>query len=140
MLTQTTRLTVLYDERCAFCRRCRDWLAAQPCLVEVELMPAGSAEARGRYGSMPWLGAELVVVDNQGQAWIGPAAFIVCLWATIRYRPWSYVLSRPGFSAHTERFFRKVSKRRDRFSDWLGGGGADDDCSWCEELRLRWEP
>jgi hypothetical protein len=41
-----SKLTVLLDERCAFCLRCRDWLAAQPCLVEVELLPAGSVEAR----------------------------------------------------------------------------------------------
>ena len=133
----TTRLTVVYDERCAFCRRCRDWLAAQPCLVEVELLPAGSAEARRRYGSLPWMGAELVAVDQDGRVWVGPAAFVVCLWATYRYRPWSYVLARPGFSGHTERFFRKVSKRRDRWSDWLGRREADEECAWCDELALR---
>jgi predicted DCC family thiol-disulfide oxidoreductase YuxK len=134
----TARLTVLFDERCNFCLRCRDWLATQPCFVEVELMPAGSATARERYGLMPWLGEELVVVDEHGQAWVGPAAFLMCLWATIRYRPWSYVLSRPGFSKHTERFFIKISKRRDRWSDWLGRKG--DDCSYCDDMRIRWDP
>jgi predicted DCC family thiol-disulfide oxidoreductase YuxK len=136
-LDTTTRLTVLYDERCAFCLRCRDWLAHQPCLVEVELLPAGSAVARERYGAVPWLGSELVVVNDRGQAWVGPAAFIVCLWATIRYRPWSYLLSRPEFSSHTARFFLHVSKRRGRWGEWLGR--KDDDCSWCDEVRMRWD-
>ena len=47
---ERTKLTVLYDEQCAFCRRCRDWLAAQPVLVAVELLPAGSPAAQARFG------------------------------------------------------------------------------------------
>jgi predicted DCC family thiol-disulfide oxidoreductase YuxK len=132
-----SKLTVLFDERCAFCLRCRDWLAAQPCLVEVELLPAGSAEARRRYRGLPWLGNELVVVDERGEAWIGPAAFLVCLWATVRYRPWSYLLSRPGFSGQTERLFMHVSKRRDRWGAWLAR--KDPDCSYCDDVRMRWD-
>ena len=132
------RLTVLFDETCAFCLRCRDWLAMQPCLVEVELMPSGSVEARERFGSVPWLGKELVVADDRGEAWVGPAAFLVCLWATARYRPWSYLLSRPGFSHHTERFFMQVSKRRDRWGAWFFR--KDPDCSYCDEVRMRWDP
>jgi predicted DCC family thiol-disulfide oxidoreductase YuxK len=132
------RLTVLYDERCGFCRRCRDWLLTQPCLVEVELLPAGSDEARGRYSELPWFGKELVVLDDEGRVWLGPAAFLTCLWATARYRSWSYRLAEPYLAGLTERFFMFVSGRRDRWSDWLGR--ADPDCSWCDELRVRWEP
>ena len=132
------RLTVLYDERCGFCRRCRDWLLTQPCLVEVELLPAGSDEARRRYGELPWFGKELVLLDDEGRVWLGPAAFLTCLWATARYRSWSYRLAEPYLAGLTERFFMFVSGRRDRWSDWLGR--ADLDCSWCDELRVRWEP
>ncbi len=135
---EVTRLTILFDENCAFCLRCRDWLATQPCLVEVELMPSGSEEARRRFGAVPWLGKELVVVDDRGEAWVGPAAFLVCLWATARYRPWSYLLSRPGFSRHTERFFMHVSKRRDRWAAWLSR--KDPNCSYCDGVRMRWDP
>jgi len=133
-----TILTVLYDERCAICRRCRDWLLTQPCLVEVELLPAGSAEARARYGRLPWLGSELVAIDEQGRAWIGPAAFLTCLWATVRYRSWAYRLSSPTLAPLAERFFWMVSKRRDRWSGWLGRD--DPDCSWCDRVSLRWGP
>jgi predicted DCC family thiol-disulfide oxidoreductase YuxK len=127
------RLTVLYDDRCAFCRRCRDWLAGQPCLVDVELLPASSAAARSRYGELPWFGKELVVVDERGGAWIGPAAFLTCLWATARYRSWSYRLARPRLAPLTDRFFLFVSGRRDRLSTWLGRD--DPQCTWCDELR-----
>jgi predicted DCC family thiol-disulfide oxidoreductase YuxK len=131
----STSLTILYDERCRFCLRCRDWLATQPCLVEVELLGAGSTVARERYGAVPWLGSELVVVDERGQVWVGPAAFLMCLWATARYRSWSYLLSRPGYSHHAERFFRHVSKRRGAWGEWLGRKD-DEDCASCEDLGL----
>jgi predicted DCC family thiol-disulfide oxidoreductase YuxK len=127
-------LTVLYDEKCGLCRRSRDWLLTQPCLVPVELLPSGSAEARERYGSLPWLGQELVAVDDRGRAWVGPAAFLTCLWATARYRPWAYRLAGPKLAPLAGRFFKLVSKRRDRWSAWLGRD--DPDCSWCDELRL----
>jgi predicted DCC family thiol-disulfide oxidoreductase YuxK len=128
------KLTVLYDERCAVCRRARDWLLTQPCLVDVELQPAGSTIARSRYGGLPWLGNELVVADEQGHIWVGPAAFLTCLWATVRYRAWSYRLAGPTLSHLAERFFILVSKRRDRWSAWLGRD--DQECSWCDRVRL----
>jgi predicted DCC family thiol-disulfide oxidoreductase YuxK len=131
----TGKLTVLYDERCAFCLRCRDWLASQPCLVEVELLPAGSEEAFARYGSVPWLREELVVADEAGQVWVGPAAFLVCLWATAKYRSLSFTLARPGFAKHAEKVFVHVSKRRGRWSEWLSR--RDPDCSYCDDVRTR---
>jgi predicted DCC family thiol-disulfide oxidoreductase YuxK len=134
---EATRLTVIYDERCTFCLRCRDWLAIQPVLVEVELMAAGSAVARERYGGLPWLGQELVVVNEHGEAWVGPAAFLICLWATARYRSWSYLLSHQGLAHLAERFFIHVSKRRDRYARWLR---RDEDCTYCEDVRLRRAP
>jgi predicted DCC family thiol-disulfide oxidoreductase YuxK len=129
---QTTRLTVLYDERCAVCRRARDWLLTQPCYVEVELVASGSAVAMDRYGAVPWLGHELVAADQEGRVWIGPAAFLTCLWATVRYRPWAYRLSGPTLAPLAERFFMFISKRRDRWSAWLGPDDAS--CSWCDQV------
>ncbi len=124
------RITVLYDEGCALCRRCRDWLQTQPCLVRVELLAAGSEAARQRYGSLPSLGKELAVVDDRQRAWIGPAAYLVCLWATVRFRSWAYLLARPGVAPLAERFLRFVSNRRRRFSRWFDRD--DPQCSRCE--------
>ena len=121
-------LTVLYDEHCALCRTCRDWLATQRTYVPLELLAAGSPAAKRRYRGMPWLGDELVVVNEEGHAWIGPAAFVAVLWATRRYRSWSYRMSGPAFAPLAERFFRAISKRRARFSNYLDA----EECSWCE--------
>jgi predicted DCC family thiol-disulfide oxidoreductase YuxK len=134
-----TRLTILYDERCAFCLRCRDWLATQPCLIEVDLLPSGSHEAKQRFGAVPWLGRELVVVDDQGHVWVGPAAFLMCLWATARHRHHAYLFARPRWAPHAERFFMYISRRRDRLGAWLGKDRPDD-CSWCDDVRIRYGP
>ena len=110
------RLTVLYDETCELCRRCRHWLEFQPTYVNREFRAAGSPEAGRRYGGLPWLGAELVVVSEEGAAWVGPAAFLLCLWATRDWREWSYRLSGPAFAPLAERFFAVVSAHRRRLA------------------------
>lgn len=125
-----TRLTIVYDERCAVCRRVRDWLLTQPTHIPVELLAAGSPAARRRYGALPWLGDELVVAADSGEAWVGPAAFVTALWATVRYRPWSYRLSGPKLAPLAESFFHMVSKRRHRWARFV----EDDEpeCTWCQ--------
>ena len=130
---ERTKLTILYDERCAFCRRCRDWLAAQPVLVETELLGAGTREARRRYPDLTVGGKELVVVDEQGQVWIGPAAFEMCLWATARYRSLAYQLSHRGRAKVGDVFFELVSKQRGRLSKVFD----DPECEACDNLDLR---
>jgi predicted DCC family thiol-disulfide oxidoreductase YuxK len=132
--SSTAALTILYDETCALCRRARDWLLTQPCLVPVELLAAGSEEAQRRYAGLPWLGQELVVVDENGNAWVGPSAFLASMWATARYRSWAFRLSRPELARHAERFFRWISKRRDR---WSARIHEDPECSWCDEEPSR---
>ncbi|HEY3238913.1 MAG TPA: DCC1-like thiol-disulfide oxidoreductase family protein, partial [Acidimicrobiia bacterium] len=120
------RLTVVYDEHCELCRRCRHWLEWQPRFVEMEFLAAGSPAARQRYGGMPWLGAELVVADDQGRVWIGPAAFLICLWATREWRAWSYRLSGPMFAPLAERFFHLVSVKRGRLVRLLRPSSCED--------------
>ena len=136
-----TRLTVLYDERCAFCLRCRDWLADQPVLVAVELLGAGTDEAKRRFPDVEFRRSELVVIDEQGQMWVGSDAFIMCLWATARYRSWAIRMSRPGWAPFAESFFHQVSMRRGTLSSLVGKapdrGVCDSDA--CSDLDLWWE-
>jgi predicted DCC family thiol-disulfide oxidoreductase YuxK len=132
---QRTKLTVVYDERCAFCRRCRVWLAGQPVLVAVELLPSGSPAARARFDDAPWLGNDLVVIDDEGHTWVGPAAFLMCLWATAKYRSWAFRFTEPGFERFAERFFLHVSKRRGAYGAWLGND--DPDCTYCDDVQMR---
>lgn len=120
------RLTVLFDMTCAVCRRCRNWLAAQPAYVELELLAADSPEADARYGNLPWRGSELVVADDAGHVWVGPAAFLMCLWALRDWRQWSYRLSSPALAPLAERFFIALSKHRGAFQS--GPTCTDDVC------------
>ena len=107
-------LTVVYDERCAFCRRCRLWLAEQPTHVPLRFLAAGSDDARLRYGRHPWLAEELAVIDDQGRAWVGPDAFVVALWATRPYRALALTLRHPLLRPLARSFFHQVSTRRHR--------------------------
>jgi predicted DCC family thiol-disulfide oxidoreductase YuxK len=119
-------LTVLYDPGCALCRRCRDWMLAEHASVRLEFVECTGSEARERYGDIPWLGTELVVVGDGGEVWAGSAAFIVCLWALTDWREWSYRLADSAFAPLAERFFVFVSARRKTLSSWLR---HDADCT-----------
>lgn len=121
------RLTVLYDERCALCVRCREWMLAQDAIVPIEFLGAGSLRATRLYGAVPWLGDELVVVSDQGEVWAGPAAFLVCLWALADYREWSYRLAGDSFSKVAVKFFATLSKKRKWLASWLEHPGCTGD-------------
>ncbi|WP_127358721.1 thiol-disulfide oxidoreductase DCC family protein [Actinacidiphila soli] len=89
------RLTVLYDENCSLCSFVRGWLARQPQLVPLDLVPAGSEEARRRFPSLDHAAtqAEITVVGDAGHVYWGEAAWLVCLWALAEYRPMAHRLS-----------------------------------------------
>ena len=120
------RLTVVYDGACALCVRCRDFLATSRTLVPIELLSCQSREARERYGNVPWLGEELVVVSDEGDVWIGPAAFLVAMWALADYREWSYRLSGPALAPLAERFFVAISSQRRRIASFLTKPRCED--------------
>jgi predicted DCC family thiol-disulfide oxidoreductase YuxK len=109
-------MTVLYDQACALCVRCRAWLEGQEQLVPLDFVACQSREAQDRYGAVPWLGEELVVVSDEGAVWAGPAAFLMCLWALKDWREWSWRLSGPELVPLAERFFHAISSRRGRIA------------------------
>ncbi|CAN5925265.1 hypothetical protein BH11MYX4_BH11MYX4_30590 [soil metagenome] len=113
------QLTVLYDGACALCLRCVDFLAARRTFVPLELLACHSQSARDRFGAVPWLGEELVCVSDEGEVWVGPAAFLLCLWALTDYREWSYRLSGPAPAPLAERFFVALSSQRARVASLL---------------------
>ncbi len=94
-------------------------MLGQAALVDLRFVPCTGEEAKARYGDIPWLGDELVVVGDELEVWAGPAAFLVCLWALDEWREWSYRLSGTAFAPLAERFFLIVSARRRRFADFF---------------------
>lgn len=124
--TSPTRIVVLYDDRCAFCVRCAEWLASEPALVAVELLPCGSERARLRFGEVPGLGDDLLVVADTGDAWSGPGAFVVCLWALARWRPYAFLLAAPELAWLSRRFFTQVARRRHWLASMMGHAPCHD--------------
>ena len=121
-------LTVLFDPDCALCRRSRGWMLRQESYVELRFVACSGEEARLRYGDIPWLGDELVVVSERGEVWAGPAAFLTCLWALVAWREWSYRLSGPAFAPLAERFFEALSSRRKGLAALFDHECADGAC------------
>lgn len=118
--TDVGTLTVVYQDgpagsggttHGAFSAWCRAWLESQPLLVPVRFTPAGSPEATARLGVLG-TGAELVVVAEDGRAWTGAAAFVMCLWATARHRELAYALRLPVARTGAEVFFHAITANR----------------------------
>ncbi|MEU5366628.1 DCC1-like thiol-disulfide oxidoreductase family protein [Streptomyces sp. NPDC005925] len=88
---------MLYDAECSLCAYLRDWLVRQPQLVPLELVPAGSGQARRRFPGLDHRATldEITVVGDTGQVYRGAAAWIVTLWALREHRPLSHRLSTP---------------------------------------------
>ncbi|MEU0025262.1 DCC1-like thiol-disulfide oxidoreductase family protein [Streptomyces sp. NPDC006335] len=96
--TPVRRLTVLYDAECSLCAFLRDWLVRQPQLVPLEMVPAGSEEARRRYPGLDHRATldEITVVGDSGQVYRSAAAWIVTLWALREHRGLAHRLSTPS--------------------------------------------
>jgi len=97
MATAITALTVLTDPSCRMCRRFADWLGRQPTLVPLELVAAGSDEARRRWPALDHDSTleVITVVGSDGSVWTQEHAWVMCLWATRPYRGIAERLSQP---------------------------------------------
>ncbi|MEU5215667.1 DCC1-like thiol-disulfide oxidoreductase family protein [Streptomyces sp. NPDC020807] len=96
--TPVTHLTVLYDAECPLCVHLRHWLMRQPQLVPLDLVPAGSQEARRRFPALDHAATlrEITVVGDRGQVYRETDAWIVCLWALAEHRPRANWLATPA--------------------------------------------
>jgi predicted DCC family thiol-disulfide oxidoreductase YuxK len=131
-------ITVLYDAGCSLCTRFRDWLAEQPLLVRLDLVPAASEEARRRFPGLDHAATlrEITVVGDDGSVWTHERAMVMCLWATRRHRALAERLSRPAWlplargAAYSAAGLRHLLPR-------TGAGGDYGDCraGTCEPLR-----
>lgn len=92
------RLTVLYDAQCSLCVHLRSWLTRQRQLVPLDLVPAGSDEARRRFPGLDHARTlrEITVIGDRGQIYAGPAAWVVCLWALAGHRAKAHWLATPA--------------------------------------------
>jgi predicted DCC family thiol-disulfide oxidoreductase YuxK len=89
---------VLYDSRCRLCAFAANWLGRQRQFVPLDLVPAGSAEARRRFPALDHAaaGKDVTVIGDAGQVYRGDAAWVVCLWALADHRAFSHTLTTPA--------------------------------------------
>lgn len=112
-------LRVLYDDECSFCVRCREAFVGYEAIVPIRFVPLRSPEARA-LGRIPGGGRELVVVADTGAYWIGPSAFLTCLWSFDETRGFASLLALPLLRGVGAWFFRFVSRNRGALSSLFG--------------------
>jgi predicted DCC family thiol-disulfide oxidoreductase YuxK len=112
------RLFVVYDPTCGLCSQIKDWLARQPAYVPLYFVPSGLPEVQQMLPGLP--PGELAVVSEEGEAWIGNRAWILCLWALREYRGWSARLARPALLPFAQQAFELLSRNRSGLSSLLG--------------------
>jgi predicted DCC family thiol-disulfide oxidoreductase YuxK len=115
-----SKITVLFDAKCGFCCRCRNWMLSQSRFLEIEFLPKESIGARERYPDIDSVDDELLVIDDEGGLYRGPSAFLMCLYALTEYREWSVRLSNPALMPLARKGFELVSTRRHHINEWLG--------------------
>lgn len=126
-------LTVLYDDACPLCRAFSTWLARQPALIGLDLVPAASGVARVRFPTLDHDRTleEITVVSDTGAVWTGAHAWVMCLWATAAHRALAESLARPSRlplakgAAYVAAGIRGVTTSRRGSS----GGDYPDECA-----------
>ena len=113
------RLTVLYDNECGFCVKCRWWLVEQPKFVEMDFLPSHGREAADLLPELVLEKEELIVVSDDGAVYKGTHAWLMCLWALREYREWSLRLATPGLMPLARGAFALISASRKKLSSWL---------------------
>jgi len=115
------RIYVLYDSQCGLCSRARSWMLAQPALLDIEFVAAGSEAATSMFSQLrpSAMPTQLVVVDDRGGVYYGDSAWIVCLYALAEYRSWSYRFARPPLRYLARRAWELFSSNRQQISDTL---------------------
>lgn len=115
-------LTLLYDPDCGLCRRVHGWLADQPKLVELRMIPIKTEVARRRFPELnhDLTAEDLTAISDRGEVFFGPKAWLMVLWTLTRYREWSYRLAAPELLPGTRRIVSLVSQHRYQISRATG--------------------
>jgi predicted DCC family thiol-disulfide oxidoreductase YuxK len=104
------------------CRRVQGWIAEQPKLIEIRMIPIKTEAARRRYPQLDHdlTAKDLTVVSDQGAVYFGSKAWLMVLWALCRYRDWAYRLATPELLPTTRRVVSLVSQHRYQISRAAG--------------------
>ena len=115
------KLYVLYDPHCELCCRLKDWLCAQRSWIGLELMAAGSAEARELFPELEQVASrnDLAVISDEGAIYLNDRAWIMVLYALNEYRDWASRLTHPLLMPLARQAYAALSRNRYALSRWL---------------------
>ncbi len=130
-----TRLYLLYDGRCALCRRLQAWIAGQPAWWPVTPIAAGSALAREKFPGIE--AGELTVIASDGRYWRGDHAWLVVLFALKRYGGWAKHLAHPLLLPFSRQAFAALSENRVSLSWWLGRHAPEETAQLLRQQPVR---
>ena len=137
-------LHVLYDPDCELCRRCRDWLAAQPKYLGMGFLAQGSDEAAAKFPALaPGPGEQvrdLIVVADTGEVYRNTDAWIMCFYALREYRPLSLRLAHPMLRPLARRAYEMVSRNRRWVSTWFTPRRRVSTDALAEQIRSHTSP
>jgi predicted DCC family thiol-disulfide oxidoreductase YuxK len=121
-------ITVFYDARCGLCGTVKSWLEREPKYVKLFFVPYDSQHARELFPKISdWQPErEILVLTDEGGLYRGDGAWILCLWATVRYRPWSLRMAKPGLRFYAEKLCKLISRNRRTLSRVFRLGTDDD--------------
>lgn len=130
------RLTVLCDAACPLCTRFRDWLARQPMLVPLDLVAAGSPQARRLFPTLDHARTleEITVVGDDGSVYVRELAWVVCLWATAEHRPLAERMAGPAWLPFARAVAHAAAGLRSLTTEPAGGDYRDACAGSCHPL------
>ncbi len=131
-----TGLSVLYDADCPLCLRFRDWLIGESPLVRLDLVAAGSDEARARFPQLDHARTlqVITVVADDGRLFTGEYAWVMCLWATTAHRVLAERLARPQWLPVARAVAASVAGLRGMLKPTPGGDYPVDCAGTCQPL------
>jgi predicted DCC family thiol-disulfide oxidoreductase YuxK len=120
-------LYVLYDARCELCSRLKQWLENEESWLELKLLPAGSEQARNLFPALEEIASaeDLVAISDEGEVYLNNSAWIMCLYALVRYRDWAFRLAHPLLLPLARQSFAALSGSRHVLSRWLAASGPE---------------
>jgi predicted DCC family thiol-disulfide oxidoreductase YuxK len=115
------KLYVLYDPKCELCCRLKDWLVEQKQWIALEVIPAGSQEARRMFPELEQIASQndLAVISDDGAVYLNDRAWIMVLYALDEYRDWAARLTHPLLMPLARQAYAALSRNRYFLSRWL---------------------
>jgi predicted DCC family thiol-disulfide oxidoreductase YuxK len=129
------KLFILYDPTCGLCIRAAAWLERQPAFFPIIPVARGYGYAQTHFPTLTISqDDELIAISDTGDVYRGHSAWLMCLYALKRYRPWSFRFAAPGMRHISRIAIRSLSEHRKDISHLLN---LQADAARCETNSCR---